>query len=109
MAVTACKVKADKGKAVLVMVESSRAAFRACNAGMPRLLDGAEELGGQLESVAALAKSGLGALQAAAPGKIGLGFGVELGGEAGVPLVTKGTARANFKVVLTWFNSKQEG
>jgi hypothetical protein len=109
MAATAYKVKTDKGKAVLVMVESSRAAPRARNAGLPRLLDGAEELGGQLENVAALAKAALGALQAAAPGKIELEFGVELGGEAGVPLVTKGTAKANFKVVLTWSDSRQEG
>ena len=37
-----------------------------------------------------------------APDKVTLEFGLQLGGEAGVPFVTKGTAQANFKVAIEW-------
>ncbi|MBM3235017.1 hypothetical protein FJZ31_01830 [Candidatus Poribacteria bacterium] len=37
-----------------------------------------------------------------APAKVTLEFGLQLGGEAGVPFVTKGTAQANFKVTIEW-------
>lgn len=37
-----------------------------------------------------------------APDKVALEFGLQLGGEAGVPFVTKGTAQANFKVAIEW-------
>ena len=36
------------------------------------------------------------------PDELGLEFGVTLGGEAGIPFVTKGTAEATFKVTATW-------
>ena len=81
--------------------------------GIPRrasftdLIKSAPDLKEQLTSVAALARTALSVLQSASPGKVELEFGVELGGEAGIPLVTKGTAKANFKVVLTWEDSKK--
>jgi hypothetical protein len=43
-----------------------------------------------------------GALADRKPKKFTIEFGVTLGGEAGVPLVTKGTASATFKVTATW-------
>ena len=39
--------------------------------------------------------------------KVTLEFGLEVGGEAGVPYVTKGTARSNLKVTVECSLSKQ--
>jgi hypothetical protein len=36
------------------------------------------------------------------PTKLALEFGLDVGGEAGVPFVTKGTIGANFKISLEW-------
>ncbi|WP_421858166.1 CU044_2847 family protein [Oricola sp.] len=36
------------------------------------------------------------------PAEIAMEFGVDVGGEAGIPFVTKGTINANFKVSVTW-------
>lgn len=44
------------------------------------------------------------------PAEIGMEFGVDVGGEAGIPFVTKGTINANFKVSVTWtLNNHQDG
>jgi hypothetical protein len=45
-------------------------------------------------------------LAASLPKEITIEFGITLGGEAGVPLVTKGTVEAAFKVTATWEFSK---
>jgi hypothetical protein len=37
-----------------------------------------------------------------APESVTLEFGLQIGGEMGVPLITKGTAQANVKVTVTW-------
>lgn len=42
------------------------------------------------------------AATALAPDKFSVEFGIEAGGEAGIPFVTKGTAKAAFKVALEW-------
>jgi hypothetical protein len=36
------------------------------------------------------------------PDKVTIEFGLQMGGEAGVPFVTKGTAQANVKVSVEW-------
>lgn len=41
-------------------------------------------------------------LKAAVPAELTLEFGVTLAGEAGIPLVTKGTAEGTLKVTATW-------
>jgi PHP family Zn ribbon phosphoesterase len=64
------------------------------------------DLQAEFESVAAVAESVLDSLKALRPGEVEIEFGVELGGELGIPLVTKGEAKANFKVTLRW---KQAG
>ncbi|MDF1680680.1 CU044_2847 family protein [Ponticaulis sp.] len=38
------------------------------------------------------------------PREVAVELGVSVGGEAGVPFITKGTVGANFKVTLTWKN-----
>lgn len=40
--------------------------------------------------------------------KVTLEFGIELGGEAGIPYVTKGTAKSNLKVTVECSLPKQE-
>lgn len=55
-----------------------------------------------LTPITAMAELLLASLKAASPGKITLEFGVELGGKAGIPLVTQGEAKANIKVSLEW-------
>lgn len=37
-----------------------------------------------------------------APSKVTLEFGLQAGGETGVPFVTKGSAQANVKVTIEW-------
>jgi hypothetical protein len=39
---------------------------------------------------------------AQAPKSVALEFGITVGGEAGIPLVTKGKIDANFAVTITW-------
>lgn len=36
------------------------------------------------------------------PSRVTLEFGLQLGGETGIPLVTKGTAQANVAVTIEW-------
>jgi hypothetical protein len=44
----------------------------------------------------------LDALKVAKPSELALEFGLTLGGEAGIPFVSKGTAEATFKITATW-------
>ncbi|MFA5354262.1 MAG: CU044_2847 family protein [Thermodesulfovibrionales bacterium] len=41
-----------------------------------------------------------------APEKVSLEFGLQLGGETGIPFIAKGTAQANVKVSLEWVTGK---
>ena len=43
-----------------------------------------------------------------APSKVTMEFGIQVGGETGVPFVTKGTAQANVKITIEWDLSKKE-
>jgi hypothetical protein len=40
------------------------------------------------------------------PDSFSMEFGIDVGGEAGVPFITKGTIEANFKVTIGWGSSK---
>ena len=40
--------------------------------------------------------------QVPSPEEVKLEFGIEVGGKAGIPFVTEGSAKANFKVTVTW-------
>jgi len=62
----------------------------------------------EFKSVAAVAESALNSLKAVQPDEVEIEFGVELGGEMGIPLVTKGEARANFTVTLKWAKEKKD-
>ena len=59
----------------------------------------------QFDAAAAMARMAIDTMKRLQPGEVEVEFGIELGGEAGVPLVTKGTAKANVKITLKWSNS----
>jgi hypothetical protein len=42
-----------------------------------------------------------------APSKVTLEFGIQVGGETGIPFVTKGTTQANVKVTVEWIFTKK--
>ena len=51
-----------------------------------------------------------GVSQANPPSKVTLEFGLQVGGETGIPLVTKGSAQANIKAAIEWkFNQDKGG
>lgn len=60
------------------------------------------DVSAQMQTAAAMAHMALEAMKRLRPGEIELEFGIELGGELGIPMVTKGSAKANFKVTLKW-------
>lgn len=43
------------------------------------------------------------------PASCSVEFGVNAGGEAGVPFVTKGTVQANFKITIQWQTETRQG
>ena len=59
----------------------------------------ASTVGGYSEMLLDSLRRGMKSFQ---PDKVTLEFGLQIGGEAGVPLVTKGTAQANVKVSVEW-------
>lgn len=56
----------------------------------------------QLNAAAAMARLAIDAMLPLAPGEVQMEFGIELGGELGIPTVTKVEGKANFKITLTW-------
>ena len=61
----------------------------------------------ELAAITAVAETLVGRLKVLTPGTIEIEFGVELGGEIGIPLITKGEAKANFKITLKWNHGSQ--
>jgi Trypsin-co-occurring domain 1 len=97
-----------KGRDRLVLVESSGPGNVPRNASKPVLAKAAAAMEEELKPLAALAETIRDALIAVNnPEKIEVEFGVELGGSLGVPLVTAGSAKANFKITLTWVNREE--
>lgn len=61
----------------------------------------------EMAKIGRVAKSAVDALRKLNPGELEIEFGVELGGSAGIPLITKHEGKANFKVTLKWKNSSK--
>jgi len=99
--------KDAEGKDQHIYVISSRAEAegprKAAGTGLETV---AKELVSELNVVAAMAGSILEELKRLQTSKVEVEFGVELGGKAGIPFVTEGTANANFKVTLSWKRSE---
>jgi hypothetical protein len=97
-----------RGKKQLILVETSAPGNVPRNASKAMLEKAAGEIEQQLKPLAKVAEAVRDALVAANnPGKIEVEFGVELGGQMGLPLVTSGSAKANFKITLVWTNEKE--
>src|SRR5580658_7274234 len=110
MAIVAYEIKQKKGRSAFIMVE-----IDDDQGGLPRraaasvVEQSAQEFGKVLKPLSALASAMVDALKAASPSELTVEFGVELGGAAGIPLVTKSEGKANFKVQLKWTTAKKDG
>lgn len=62
------------------------------------------DLDKEFASVSAVASAMLEKMKALQPGEVEIEFGVEVGGSMGIPLITSGQAKANFKIKLKWKN-----
>ena len=60
---------------------------------------------GYSETILNSLQSGLEGLQK--PDKVTLEYGLQIGGETGIPFVTKGNANANLKVTIEWSLNKE--
>jgi Trypsin-co-occurring domain 1 len=87
------------GPGVMVWVETADVAARGVDAVDPIPTD-------LVQTIEDVGRALMVAAQALAPQKFSVEFGVEVGGEAGIPFVTKGTAKASFTVSLEWSSSK---
>lgn len=56
----------------------------------------------ELQKIRLVAEKVVESFRRLTPGEVQIEFGIELGGEAKVPLITKVEAKANFKVTLKW-------
>jgi Trypsin-co-occurring domain 1 len=63
-------------------------------------------INGYAETLIGAIQSGL--AKDLAPSKVTMEFGIQAGGETGIPFVTKGSAQANVKVTIEWDLSKKE-
>ncbi|WP_395022564.1 CU044_2847 family protein [Dongia sp.] len=91
-------------KSTVILFESSSGdmVLPAGVRGIEEIQGVAKDFGEQLQPVILMARQALESLKSIAPGKIQIEFGIEVGGKAGIPLVTEGSAKANFKVTLAW-------
>lgn len=103
MGLTAFKVKDQDGNEHVVLIENDGGSDvpRPASA-QDSITKAATSLEKALKPVTAIAHTVLTTLSAAVPGKITVEFGVELGGKVGIPFVTEGSSKANFKVQVTW-------
>ncbi len=62
----------------------------------------------EMDAVGRVAQTVVETLKRLSPGEVEIEFGIELGGSAGIPMITKHEAKANFKVTLKW-NKPEEG
>ena len=96
------------GKDVEVLVECAEG-----GGNVPRSATGFDQFNRQnlpdeMEAVARVAETVVETLKQLAPGGMEIEFGIELGGEGGIPLLTKYGAKANFKITLKWEGGKKE-
>jgi Trypsin-co-occurring domain 1 len=104
------RVKTRKGSAARVVVQCvDRGGNVPRDATSFKKLVDDLDLNKELKQISGVASAVIDALSAIGPDAIEVEFGVELGGELGLPLVTKGSAKANFKVTLKWENGSSSG
>lgn len=99
----------EKGR-MLIEVEPNLTALQGAAGDGEVAGAGAEKVVGHLRDIGASAAevcnevygNALNALKVASPKELQLEFGLTLGGEAGIPFVSKGTAEATFTITATW-------
>lgn len=114
MAYTACTITKHGGrreKPLIVLFETTGPG------NVPRLASSTaiEKLSGRLKDLRILMKPVSAVsnaiwealLTANRPDEIEVEFGVEIGAEAGLPLITTGSAKAHFTIKLNWKNAKE--
>ncbi len=83
---------------------------RAARSGIQRtggLTTAAEKLGDARETIVSVCRYVKGAFEEANhPDELKVKFGIKLGGELGIPYVTKGTGEATIEVEATWGKAK---
>jgi hypothetical protein len=95
---------------VLVQIEPNLVAAEGDGAGGEIAGAGAEKVVSHLRDVGKAAADvcnevygqAVNALTVARPDELVLEFGLTVGGEAGIPFVSKGTAEATFTITATW-------
>ena len=112
MAIVAYKItplKKGRKKEHVVFFESSGPGNVPRNASsqvVQKMTGALKEFAGQMEPVRAVVEGIREALDDAnRPNKIEVEFGIEMGISAEIPMITSGSAKANFKVKVTWENS----
>ena len=91
---TVTSIRIDPNTSVLVEIDpSAPSGVRDDAEGIPK------DVTLMINQVGAAAKAAAEKLQ---PDTLSMEFGLEVGGEAGIPFVTKGTATANFTVSVEW-------
>lgn len=79
-------------------------------AGVDAALNKLKEIGSSIALVCDSIQSELNArLERARPDEMSLEFGIKLTGEAGVPMLTKASGEAGFKVTAKWSRPKGQG
>jgi NTP-dependent ternary system trypsin peptidase co-occuring protein len=109
----ALSVETDSGRKVYIEVVEAIAPIKRVGGGAVAGKDKAAELVGKLQDVGdaiadvckTLQKRIDEALESAKPSELTLEFGVKLAGEAGIPLVTKGSVEGTFQVSAKWIFS----
>jgi|HubBroStandDraft_6_1064221.scaffolds.fasta_scaffold2225204_1 hypothetical protein len=107
MAVVPYKVKLKGKNEELILVESTSRRGVPRDAARTTVQRVAQELSDQMGPISAVANTVRNAFVAVNnPAEIEVEFGLELGGEAGIPVICGGSAKANFKITLTWKNEQ---
>lgn len=91
-------VQLGEGVQVLVETDSRLGHRMAVEAAPSDVIQMIEDIG----------RSAMRAARSLAPSSFGMEFGIEVGGEAGIPFLAKGTATANFVVTLEWKREASE-
>ena len=106
---TLYKISDPNGAEISIMVEGIEGTGNVRNASSLSTIIGRLDLEKQLNAAAAMARTAIDVMRKLTPGEVQIEFGVELGGETGIPMITKGEAKANFKISLKWKESDNVG
>lgn len=88
---------------ILIFVETDeRGSTVPQRAAVAQIREAAQDFKKAIAPLSAVATSIVEALKSARMDELTVEFGIELGGSAGIPLITKHEGKANFKVTVKW-------